>query len=254
MKNRLALVGTVAVLVGGAAVYSSAMKPGDEAPGGAPPAAMQPDGTAPDLTSYAIGYSLGERVRAGLAADGLTADFSVIRQGFRDALNDIEPAIDADLLEAELFRIQEELQARLIERELENNEAFRALAAEKLAAAESFLAENAKRPGVEIGARGAQWRVLHEGSGALPQGDDTVAVNYTGTLIDGTEFERADGRLVELDNAIPGVQTLLTQMRVGSKWRVFVPPALGYGVAGMPPAVGPNEVLVFEIELLEIVE
>ena len=247
--NRLALGGIVALLASGAAVYAYSLRTAPP-----PPQQAQPEANVAGLTSYAIGYSLGERVRTGMAADGLTGDSDVILRGFQDALLDAEPEIDANLLQQELYRVQAELQRRVIDRELANNEEFRQLVADKLEASEAFMAENGAREGIETGPKGGQWRVLREGTGALPGLHNTVEVNYVAKLIDGTEFERAEGRLFELDSAIPGVQTLLTQMRVGSSWRVFVPPALGYGVAGLPPAVGPNEVLVIEIELVQIVD
>jgi FKBP-type peptidyl-prolyl cis-trans isomerase FklB len=121
---------------------------------------------------------------------------------------------------------------------------------------EDFLAENAKKPGVKTTASGLQYVVLKEGTGKKPKLEDTVHCHYHGTLIDGTVFDSSVDRGTPIDfplqGVIPGWTEVLQLMPEGSKWRVFIPSKLAYGQRGAPPKIGPNETLIFEIELLQV--
>jgi len=123
--------------------------------------------------------------------------------------------------------------------------------------AQEFLAKNAKAPGVVTTASGLEYIELNAGDPAStsPQPADKVLVNYRGTLIDGTEFDSSYARnkptALRADQVIPGWREALGLMHRGSKLRIFVPPALAYG-ASPPPAIPPNAVLIFEIELISV--
>lgn len=128
-----------------------------------------------------------------------------------------------------------------------------------LAAAKKFLAENANKPGVKTTSSGLQYKVLVEGpaDGATPTADSVVKVNYRGTLINGTEFDSSYARNEPLEfplnRVIPGWAEGLQLMHVGEKCRFFIPPELAYGERGGPGgAIGPNEALVFDVELLDV--
>lgn len=127
-------------------------------------------------------------------------------------------------------------------------------------AGEDFLAKNAKEPGVVTTTSGLQYLVLTEGTGPVPKPTDTVTVHYKGTLLDGTEFDSSYTRnqpfptQVSNPGIIPGWQEVLKLMKVGSKWKVFIPSDLAYGPAGRPPRIQPNSALIFEMELLSIKE
>ena len=103
---------------------------------------------------------------------------------------------------------------------------------------------------------GLQYTVLTEGAGPKPTLDDVVEAHYRGTHVDGTEFDGTEPggepAAFPLRGVVPGWQEALPLMKAGSKWRVWLPAELGYGDAGSPPAIEPNEVLVFEIELVAI--
>ena len=103
---------------------------------------------------------------------------------------------------------------------------------------------------------GLQYTVLKEGSGPKPTLEDVVAAHYRGTHIDGSQFDgtepEGEPAAFPLRGVVPGWQEALPLMKAGSKWRIYLPPALAYGPQGSPPAIEPNEVLVFEIELLAI--
>ena len=119
-----------------------------------------------------------------------------------------------------------------------------------------FLEENAKKSGVDTLANGIQYKIIKKGEGAKPAATDMVKVHYRGTLIDGTEFDSSikRGEPVEfpLNRVIPGWTTALQQMPVGSKWEIFIPSDQAYGPRGNG-SIGPNETLIFEVELLDIV-
>lgn len=122
---------------------------------------------------------------------------------------------------------------------------------------EDFLAENKKKEGVKTTKSGLQYIVLKEGSGIKPYATDTVQVHYHGTLLDGSVFDssvkRGEPATFPLNHVIPGWTEILQLMPKGSKWCVFIPPDLAYGQRGTPDGkIGPNETLVFEIELLDI--
>ncbi len=128
-----------------------------------------------------------------------------------------------------------------------------------LKAAQDFLAENAKKDGVQTTGSGLQYQVITEGEegGASPDEDDVVKVDYVGTLINGTEFDSSVARgqpaVFPLNRVIDGWTEGVQLMSVGDKYRFFIPPELGYGVRG-GGSIGPNEALIFEVELLEVTE
>jgi FKBP-type peptidyl-prolyl cis-trans isomerase FklB len=123
-------------------------------------------------------------------------------------------------------------------------------------AGEAFLAANRTQPGVITLPDGLQYKVIKEGAGPTPTAQDTVTVNYTGTLIDGTEFDssykRGEPATFPVSGVIAGWTEALQLMKVGSTWMLYVPAPLAYGPAGAPPVIGPNQTLVFKVELLAI--
>jgi FKBP-type peptidyl-prolyl cis-trans isomerase FklB len=121
---------------------------------------------------------------------------------------------------------------------------------------EAFLARNRTREGVKTLPDGLQYSIMKAGAGRTPRPTDMVVVNYRGTFIDGTEFDssyrRGQPLVFPVNRVIKGWTEALQLMRVGSKWQLFIPPQLAYGPQGAPPAIGPNETLIFELELLSI--
>ncbi|MEO8429807.1 MAG: FKBP-type peptidyl-prolyl cis-trans isomerase, partial [Verrucomicrobiota bacterium] len=121
---------------------------------------------------------------------------------------------------------------------------------------EAFLKQNATKEGVKTTPSGLQYKVLKEGAGKTPKATDTVEVNYRGTLIDGTEFDSSYKRGQPYTTSVMGVvkgwTEALQMMKVGSKWQLFIPSELAYGPRPGGRDIGPNAVLVFEVELLEI--
>jgi FKBP-type peptidyl-prolyl cis-trans isomerase FklB len=121
---------------------------------------------------------------------------------------------------------------------------------------EEFLAQNAKLAGVKTTPSGLQYEIIKQGTGPIPQKDSQVKVNYKGTLIDGTIFDTTEGKTpfqTNVAHVIKGWTEALTMMPVGSKWKIYVPYDLAYGNRETGK-IKPFSALIFEIELLEIVE
>lgn len=137
-------------------------------------------------------------------------------------------------------------------------EAGKAEAQKNLEEGNAFLEENLQREGVESTESGLQYEILEEGTGEKPDADDQVRVHYHGTLIDGTVFdssvERGEPAVFGVSQVIPGWTEALQMMKVGGKWKIYLPSLIAYGERGAGGDIGPNQTLIFEVELLEIVE
>ena len=122
--------------------------------------------------------------------------------------------------------------------------------------AEKFLMENKTKDGVKTLPSGLQYKVIKDGEGATPKLTDTVVTHYRGTLLDGSEFassyKRKEPATFPVSGVIKGWTEALQLMKEGAKWTLYVPANLAYGARGFPPVIGPNETLIFEIELLKV--
>lgn len=195
--------------------------------------------------SYAIGYQIGSQF-----ADGQPAvDVPTLMQAIQDAYNKRHPAVSMQQMHHQLDLLDQQMHTEALTE-------FKRVAAANEAKSVAFMARNRKRPGVVQLPSGIQYSVITKGNGPSPKSDSTVVVNYRGMLIDGTEFDStwAHGAPVSfpVDGVIPGWRDVIPRMHVGGHWKVVIPPQLAYGAQGMLPRIGPNEALVFEIELLDI--
>jgi FKBP-type peptidyl-prolyl cis-trans isomerase len=120
----------------------------------------------------------------------------------------------------------------------------------------AFLAENSTKPDVKQTPSGLQYKILEPGTGKAPKATDTVLVNYRGTLLDGKEFDSSYKRNepieFPLNRVIPGWTEGVQLIKEGGKIQLFIPPDLAYGARGAGGAIGPNETLIFEVELLKV--
>src|SRR6056297_270576 len=210
-----------------------------------------------------IGYFLGVSIGQQMSSQGFKpGDFSLdaVKRGMTDSLAGKEPEMDDVQIQATVKAIEGILQAR----QEEQAEKMQSVAVANLEKSELFLAENAKKEGVKKIADGLQYVSLKEGTGKSPTAANTVRVHYTGRLISGKVFdssvERGEPAQFPVGGVIKGWQTALKEMKVGDKWKLFIHPKLAYGTRGTPappgaePDIGPNEALIFEVELLEIVQ
>jgi FKBP-type peptidyl-prolyl cis-trans isomerase FklB len=182
-------------------------------------------------------YALGQNMGSNLKRNDVDVDIGTFMRGLKDGL-----AGTPALSDAEVRATFQQLQGDIRVNHKAKNEAF--------------LAANKSKPGVITLADGLQYQVITTGNGATPSATDTVAVNYRGTLIDGTEFDssykRGQPAQFEVDHVIPGWTEALQKMTVGSKWKLFIPSNLAYGERGSQPSIAPSSTLVFEVELVSV--
>ena len=223
----------------------------------APPAAARADevpklDTPEGQLGYALGLRIGSRIAADFRAQQAPLDPAALARGLADAATGAKPRLDEKTIAAALERFE----TRMREREREFAARMAEVAKTNRTKAAGFMKANAAKQGVKTLPSGLQYEVLRAGEGPRPSADDTVSTHYRGTHIDGSEFDATDPRgepaTFPLRGVVPGWQEALPLMNVGSKWRLYVPPELGYGEEGSPPVIEPNEVLIFEIELVKI--
>ncbi len=208
------------------------------------------ESAALDSDDQKASYGIGLNVGSQLADSRDRLDRMAFMRGVEDALQGSEPAIDRAEIQPALEAFAQEIQAAAAA-------AREQAATENSEAGVAFLAENAERDDVVTTESGLQYEVLSEGEGPTPAAGDQVEVHYTGTLIDGTEFDSSRGgdpAVFGVGAVIPGFSEALQLMPVGSQYRIWIPSDLAYGPQGSGPIIGPNSVLVFDIELLGIVE
>jgi FKBP-type peptidyl-prolyl cis-trans isomerase FklB len=234
-------------------LHSQEGLPQPDAGGQQAPAARAPAGaTDPATYRQQTSYVLGRNFAANLRESEIECDLEYLFAGIRDMLQDAQPRWSDEQLQATMQQFEQEMQQKAQAR-------MERVAAKNKQEADAFLAENGKRDGVETTASGLQYRVIRQGDGASPTVGDSVRCNYRGTLLNGTEFDSSSryGGPAEFQIApglIRGWVEALQKMKVGDKWQLFVPPNLAYGSEPPGPPIEPNSLLVFEIELLEIVQ
>jgi FKBP-type peptidyl-prolyl cis-trans isomerase FklB len=199
--------------------------------------------------SYAIGMSVGGNIRSTVKRQDIDVNMDTIIQGMKDALTG-QPLKLTEKEVSELLR--HDLQTYLTARRQAEVRKLDAMAPQSKKQGEEFLARNATADGVKVLPDGLQYKVVKEGSGETPTSNDVAQVSYTGTLIDGTEFDKNEDFSTPLGRVIKGWQEALSMMKVGSKWRIFVPAALAYGERAQPPKIAPNSALIFDMELLGV--
>ncbi|OOG45821.1 FKBP-type peptidyl-prolyl cis-trans isomerase [Rhodanobacter sp. C01] len=196
--------------------------------------------------SYAIGYQIGSQF-----ADGRPdVDIPVLLRAIQDAYAKRNPSVSMQDMHEQLRSLEHQMHADALAE-------FKRIAEANARKSADFMARNRLQPGVVQLPSGIQYAVLSKGSGTVsPTVTSRVVVNYRGMLIDGTEFDStwAHGAPVsfEVDGVIPGWRDVIPRMHVGDRWKVVIPPQLAYGAEGQLPRIGPNEALLFEIQLLEI--
>jgi FKBP-type peptidyl-prolyl cis-trans isomerase FklB len=204
----------------------------------------------PEKVSYALGMRLSGEVKRLQNLPGMSTeiDANLVAQGLKDALSGKALMTDNERNFA-LAQLQQDI--ILKEKQLRQQEALAALEEGK-----KFLEANKAKEGVVALPSGLQYRILTPGTGPIPNANDSVAVNYRGTLLNGKEFDssaqRGGPQTVAVFGVIRGWTEALLRMPVGSKWQIFVPPDLAYEDHGSGKDIGPNATLIFELELLSI--
>ena len=193
-----------------------------------------------DKFSYAIGLGIGQNL-LGMGAKGIAVeDFA---QAIKDVLEGNPTAISHQEAREIVNKYFEELEQKMNAASIEQGKAF--------------LEENKKRAGIVTLPSGLQYEVITEGKGKLAKATDQVKCHYEGTLIDGTLFDssikRGQPAVFGVNQVIPGWVEALQLMPVGSKWQLYIPSELAYGTHGAGQSIGPNQTLIFDVELLAII-
>jgi FKBP-type peptidyl-prolyl cis-trans isomerase FklB len=201
--------------------------------------------TDKEIDSYAVGLNMGR----GLKRQPVDLDTASLLRGLKDSLDGNKPLLTDDEVDAALKQLQAQVQKQ---QDAESAKAGEANVKE----GEAFLAANKTKDGVVTLPSGLQYKIVTAGTGAKPTAKDTVVCNYRGTFINGTEFDssykRGQPASFPVGGVIKGWTEALQLMPVGSKWQLFVPPDLAYGERGAGGAIGPNQTLVFDVELISI--
>lgn len=228
------------------------------APNGQPPAAAQTQPapasgsqsssaltTQKDKLSYAIGMNIGKN----LHRDSVDIDLNLLLQGMKNGLAGGPTLMTDQEAQAAVAELQNSLRKK-------QEEKAQAAGETNKKEGDAFLAANKTKDGVVALPSGLQYKVLKAGTGPKPTATDSVVCNYRGTLINGTEFDssykRGEPATFPVNGVIKGWTEALQLMPVGSKWQLFVPSDLAYGARGAGSDIGPNETLIFEVELMSI--
>ena len=201
--------------------------------------------TQKEKASYTIGVQMGMQ----LSQQKEEIDMNSVIQGFTDAFSGNKPQLTMEEMQQVMTAFQQDIQAKQMAK-------MKALGDKNAKEGAAFLAENKKKKGVKTTESGLQYKVLKSGNGETPKATDTVVTHYRGTLIDGKVFDssykRGQPATFPVNGVIKGWTEALQKMKVGDKWQLFIPAELAYGPQGAGNMIGPNAVLIFEIELLEI--
>jgi FKBP-type peptidyl-prolyl cis-trans isomerase FklB len=194
--------------------------------------------TEQEKNGYSAGYDIGRTVQRQLA----DIDAEAMARGLKDAMTGATPALPDQEIQQRFATVRQESAKKIVEKNKKDGEAF--------------LVKNKGEKGVKATASGLQYKVITAGKGKQPTAEDTVTVNYRGTLIDGTEFDSSYKRnqpaTFPVKGVIPGWTEALQLMKEGSKWMLYIPANLAYGERGAGNLIGPNSTLIFEVELLSI--
>lgn len=227
----------------GATLFAAVLVAQEEVPTkGAVPGNLK---TTRDQASYSIGQNIGRSIKN----DGLELNTAALVQGLTDALSGGPAKLTDEQMQAAMATFRRELETQMAAKaKVEGDKNAKEGAA--------FLAANKAKPNVVTLPSGLQYTVMKAGKGPSPSVNDTVKTHYHGTLINGQVFdssvERGEPISFPVGGVIKGWTEALQRMKVGDKWKLFIPPDLAYGPDGSGPVIGPNSTLIFEVELLGI--
>ena len=201
--------------------------------------------TQKDKASYSIGVSIGKNLKD----QKVEIQTDILVKGLLDAYTGAKTQLTEKEMGDVLAQFQQEIMAKAQEEAAKKG-------GENKSKGEKFLADNKNKPGVKTTPSGLQYTVISEGTGPKPTASSTVKVHYTGKLIDGTTFDSSVDRGEPIEFPLNGVIKGWTEgvqlMSKGSKYKFFIPSDLAYGDRGAGNAIGPNETLVFEVELFSV--
>ena len=199
-----------------------------------------------DQVSYSVGYEIGK----GFNSQQIGIESPQFEAGFAAGLNGANPLMTTAQMQATLTSFQQQMQQQNLQKQ-------QSAIASNLKASQAYLAKIAAEAGVVQAQPGLYYKVITAGKGQVPGPQDTVTVNYEGTLTNGTVFDssykRGQPATFQVNQVIPGWTSILQKMPVGSTWMVYIAPDLAYGTSA-PPQIGPNQALTFKIELISVAQ
>ncbi|MBI2786453.1 MAG: FKBP-type peptidyl-prolyl cis-trans isomerase [Legionella longbeachae] len=201
--------------------------------------------TDKDKLSYSIGADLGKNFKN----QGIDINPDALAKGMQDGMSGAQLILTEQQMKDVLNKFQKDLMAK-------RSTEFNKKADENKSKGDAYLSTNKSKPGVVVLPSGLQYKVIDTGSGNKPGKSDTVTVEYTGTLIDGTVFDSTEKNgkpaTFQVSQVIPGWTEALQLMPAGSTWEVYVPSDLAYGARSVGGPIGPNETLIFKIHLISV--
>lgn len=189
-----------------------------------------------------VSYIIGTQVGKGLKSQNMDLNLDLFLKGIKDMLAGKEPALNEQEIQMTMMLFGQTMKEKQ-QKQAENN----------LAEGKDYLEKNKKKENVNVTTSGLQYKVIKKGTGKTPQRIDRVKTNYRGSLISGKEFDSNKSAEFAVGGVIKGWTEALLLMKEGAKWQLVIPSELAYGPQGRP-RIPANSVLIFEIELLEIVE
>ncbi|MCX7120796.1 MAG: FKBP-type peptidyl-prolyl cis-trans isomerase [Gammaproteobacteria bacterium] len=195
--------------------------------------------------SYAMGYKTGQAMKA----QSVTIDTSAFAQGLQTGYLGQQAKMSDQAMQTALTNMQKQMVGKMQQK-------FNEAATKNSQDGQDFLAKNAKLPGVVTLPSGLQYKIITPGDGANPKASDTVTVNYQGTFIDGkvfdSSYQRGTPATFQVGGVIKGWQEALQLMKPGATWMLYIPSNLAYGPQGSMGAIGPNETLIFKVDLMSV--
>jgi FKBP-type peptidyl-prolyl cis-trans isomerase FklB len=198
-------------------------------------------------TEQKASYTLGADIAKNFRDQGLEIDAKAFSLGLEDTLQNRTLKLSEEEMMSAINAVKQRMQKQLLEKQ-------QSVARKNLEEGNAFLADNAKKEGVITLDSGVQYKVLTEGKGDSPTPEDTIVAHYRGTLLDGSEFDSSYQRgtplTLQMGSVIKGWGEVLKRMKPGAKWEVYIPSEMAYGERGAGDAIGPNQALIFTIELI----
>jgi len=209
-----------------------------------------PESKGPETDKEKISYAIGVNMAQSIGNISDEIDLAMLQKGMSDQVQGKDLLVTGEEAQPLLQAFTQKLMAK------QQEEVARA-AEKNLQEGQAYLEENKTREGVIVTESGLQYKVLREGEGKSPGETDRIKVHYKGTKLDGTVFdssyERGQPATFQANQVIKGWTEGVQLMKEGGKYKLFIPAALAYGEGGAGDQIGPNEVLIFEVELLEVV-
>lgn len=208
--------------------------------------------TEDDKVSYSIGFSMGSSFKK----DELKMNLEVFHKGIEDGFTGGKQILNEQEIKKTMMAFQQKMMAKKQAEQMKQREERKKQGEANIERGKKFLEENKAKQGIVTLESGLQYKILNKGTGASPKATDTVKCHYKGTTIDGKEFDssykRGEPATFALNRVIKGWTEGLQLMKEGGKWQFFIPSELAYENRGAGQHIGPNEVLIFEVELLGI--